>query len=119
MSFKKQTKYLKKIEGSAFFNHVRGHTTVALYDHKEVWKIFGYEGESFSKGGYIKRGFNDLDWLPEPRVTEHPDLAKFMGTEKSQYANIKLKSKVNEIKLKVKLKCTLVRFDLNIGLQLY
>tara|TARA_B100000674_G_scaffold472155_1_gene461682 strand:- start:1597 stop:2169 length:573 start_codon:yes stop_codon:yes gene_type:complete len=95
MSFGKQTKYLKKIEGSPFFNHVRGHTTVALYDHKEVWKIFGYEGESFSKGGYIKRGFNDLDWLPEPRVTEHPDLAKFMGTDKSQYANIKPTTKVN------------------------
>ena len=30
---------------------------------KEVWPIFGYEGESYSKGGYIERGFNDIEWL--------------------------------------------------------
>ncbi len=28
-------------------------------------KLFGYEGEAFSKGGYLTRGFNDLRWLPE------------------------------------------------------
>jgi hypothetical protein len=28
-----------------------------------VWPIFGYEGESYSKGGYIKRGFDDIDWI--------------------------------------------------------
>ena len=25
--------------------------------------LFGYEGESYSHGGYIDRGFNDIDWL--------------------------------------------------------
>ena len=35
----------------------------SLYNQKEVWPIFGYEGESSSKGGYINRGFNDIDWL--------------------------------------------------------
>ncbi|TIP32839.1 MAG: gluconate 2-dehydrogenase subunit 3 family protein, partial [Mesorhizobium sp.] len=29
----------------------------------ELWPIFGYEGESYSKGGYITRGFNDIEWL--------------------------------------------------------
>jgi hypothetical protein len=28
-----------------------------------MWKVLGYEGESASKGGYINRGFNDIDWL--------------------------------------------------------
>lgn len=42
-----------------------------LYDDHEVWSILGYEGSSFDKGGYIHRGFNDLDWLPEPRITEN------------------------------------------------
>jgi hypothetical protein len=28
--------------------------------------LLGYEGRSFAKGGYLQRGFNDLDWLPEP-----------------------------------------------------
>lgn len=42
-----------------------------LYDDPEVWAILGYEGASFNKGGYIDRGFDDLNWLPEPRVTEY------------------------------------------------
>ncbi len=42
-----------------------------LYDDHEVWTILGYEGSSFDKGGYINRGFDDLDWLPEPRITEY------------------------------------------------
>jgi hypothetical protein len=32
--------------------------------------LLGYEGPSFDKGGYLNRGFNDLDWLPDPRITE-------------------------------------------------
>ncbi|MEM7426235.1 MAG: hypothetical protein AAF441_09065 [Pseudomonadota bacterium] len=66
----KATEHLKSIEGSAFFGQVRGTAVVALYNDKEVWSLLGYEGPSFDKGGYIKRGFNDLDWLPEPRITE-------------------------------------------------
>ena len=45
-------------------------TVVALYDDHEVWELLGYEGASFDKGGYIDRGFDDLDWLPDPRVEE-------------------------------------------------
>jgi hypothetical protein len=28
-----------------------------------VWAKFGYEGPSADKGGYISRGFDDIDWL--------------------------------------------------------
>ena len=38
---------------------------VSLYNNKEVWPKFGYEGASADKGGYINRGFNDIDWLPQ------------------------------------------------------
>jgi hypothetical protein len=54
---------LHQIEGSGFFQAVRGGLVVGLYNQKEVWPIFGYEGESFSKGGYIDRGFDDIAWL--------------------------------------------------------
>jgi len=37
-----------------------------LYDDVEVWQAFGYEGASAHLGGYVNRGFNDLDWLPDP-----------------------------------------------------
>ena len=54
---------LRDIEPTPFFQAVRGDLVVSLYNQKEVWPIFGYEGESYSKGGYINRGFNDIEWL--------------------------------------------------------
>ena len=54
---------LLPIQADAFFQKVRGNLITGIYNNKEVWPIFGYEGESASKGGYINRGFNDIDWL--------------------------------------------------------
>lgn len=54
---------LRQIEQTPFFQAVRGGLVVGLYNQKEVWPIFGYEGESYSKGGYIDRGFDDIEWL--------------------------------------------------------
>jgi len=34
-----------------------------LYNQKPLWAKFGYEGSSADKGGYINRGFNDIDWV--------------------------------------------------------
>jgi len=54
---------LRGIEESPFFQQIRGGLVTGLYNQKAVWPLFGYEGESFSKGGYIDRGFNDIAWL--------------------------------------------------------
>ena len=54
---------LREIESSQFFQAVRGGLVVGLYNNPEIWPTFGYEGESASKGGYIRRGFDDIDWL--------------------------------------------------------
>ncbi len=54
---------LKAVERSEFFQTVRAGLVTGLYNQKEVWPLFGYEGESFSMGGYIDRGFNDINWL--------------------------------------------------------
>ena len=56
---------LKKIESSAFFQAMRLKTVQVLYATPMAYAYFGYEGEAFSKGGYLLRGFNDLRWLPE------------------------------------------------------
>ena len=56
---------LRAIESGAFFQSVRVKTLMVLYNNPIAWVHFGYEGESFSKGGYLLRGFNDLKWLPE------------------------------------------------------
>ncbi|MGA8539921.1 MAG: hypothetical protein WB566_10500 [Terriglobales bacterium] len=56
---------LKKIESSDFFQTMRLKTLQVLYATPMAYAYFGYEGEAFSKGGYLERGFNDLHWLPE------------------------------------------------------
>jgi hypothetical protein len=56
---------LGKIESSAFFQAMRLKTLQVLYSNPIAYAYFGYEGEAFSKGGYLLRGFNDLRWLPE------------------------------------------------------
>jgi hypothetical protein len=56
---------LKAMEMTPFFKSVRATTLMTLYTSPLVYAYFGYEGEAFSKGGYLLRGFNDLRWLPE------------------------------------------------------
>ena len=47
------------------FGTMRLKTLQVLYATPMAYAYFGYEGEAFSKGGYVLRGFNDLRWLPE------------------------------------------------------
>lgn len=54
---------LKAIEPGAFFQKVKGDLVTGLYNNKALWPLFGYEGSSWEKGGYVNRGFNDIDWL--------------------------------------------------------
>jgi hypothetical protein len=42
---------------------MRGNLITGLYNNKDVWPLVGYEGESYSKGGYIQRGFDDITWV--------------------------------------------------------
>jgi hypothetical protein len=54
---------LQSMETTPFFQKIRGTLITGIYNNKDLWPMFGYEGESASKGGYINRGFNDIDWL--------------------------------------------------------
>jgi hypothetical protein len=56
---------LQRIEATEFFAKLRGDMLVSLYNNKEIWPKFGYEGSSAEHGGYINRGFADIDWLPK------------------------------------------------------
>ncbi|MDB5652662.1 MAG: putative exported protein of unknown function [Tardiphaga sp.] len=56
---------LQGIEQTSFFKTLRGDLVVALYNQEQLWPKFGYEGSSAEHGGYIDRGFNDIDWLPK------------------------------------------------------
>ena len=67
-----RTEALRRTEGSPLFDLIKATTVVALYDNPLVWKAFGYEGPSVHLGGYINRGFDDLDWLPDPPIALDP-----------------------------------------------
>ena len=55
----------RAIEGSELFELVRATAVVEVYSDAATWRALGYEGPSFAKGGYLHRGFDDLDWLPD------------------------------------------------------
>ncbi|UVJ46369.1 gluconate 2-dehydrogenase subunit 3 family protein [Pseudomonas sp. LS1212] len=54
---------LREIETGQFFHDVRSALMFGIYDNKALFQLFGYEGSSVEKGGYLMRGYNDLDWL--------------------------------------------------------
>jgi hypothetical protein len=60
---------LRGADGTPFLSAVVDSAVVTLYSDPEVWELLGYEGPSYDKGGYVDRGFDDLDWLPDPRIT--------------------------------------------------
>jgi hypothetical protein len=56
---------VRKLQGGPFFNLVRGTGVVVLYRDQRVWDLVGYGGNAIAKGGYLYRGFNDINWLPK------------------------------------------------------
>ena len=58
---------LQGIEDTESLELVSGRTAVVeVYTDEKTRELVGYEDLLFHKGGYIDRGFNDLDWLPDP-----------------------------------------------------
>jgi len=58
-----RVRVLELIESSAFFQTVRGEMIAGIYNNPDVWPVLGYQGPSAHLGGYLKRGFDDIDWL--------------------------------------------------------
>lgn len=56
---------LSRISSGRLFALVRTTAIEHLYRDKAVWELIGYQGSSVEHGGYVDRGFNDIDWLPE------------------------------------------------------
>lgn len=54
---------LKAIESGPFFFKMRSDLVVSIYNNHAVWPKLGEEGSAWEKGGYIHRGFDDINWL--------------------------------------------------------
>jgi hypothetical protein len=61
---------LGKLEGGPFFSLVYTATINGLYLNEELWALFGYEGSSLEHGGYLHRGFDEVDWLSQDDGSE-------------------------------------------------
>jgi hypothetical protein len=77
-----QVRALQRLEDGAFFKAVAGEVVSGLYSQPDVWPYFGYEGPSNDKGGYLHRGFDDIDWLDETPDRRGSKVEERVGTEK-------------------------------------
>jgi hypothetical protein len=50
-------------QDSAWFPPLRDAAMESLYRNPQVWQLVGYQGSSIEHGGYLQRGFDDIDWL--------------------------------------------------------
>lgn len=60
----KQQAMIRKQTNTPFFQLLHWTTTETVLGAADVWKQLGYQGSSIEYGGYLHRGFNDIDWLP-------------------------------------------------------
>ena len=59
---------LQRVEQTPFFQRIRSDFVLYFYSNPAIWPLFGYEGPSNDKGGYLHRGFNDIDWIKKDEV---------------------------------------------------
>jgi hypothetical protein len=60
-----QIRAIENIQGEEYFAAVLGTARFAFYNDMAVWAHMQYPGSSKEFGGYVQRGFDDIDWLPE------------------------------------------------------
>ena len=72
MTDAEQTAALKNVETTPFFQKVHSVELQSFYSNPDVWKALGYQGPAYRIGGYIKHGFDDLAWLPNPPESASP-----------------------------------------------
>ena len=58
-----QIAVLERLEEDPFFQFMHRFAFGEIYNDPLVWKRIGYGGSSMEFGGYLERGFNDIDWL--------------------------------------------------------
>ncbi len=60
-----QLAVMTALQERPFFQAIRFQVLARLYSHPKVWDVMNYPGSSVEYGGYVERGFDDIDWLPE------------------------------------------------------
>lgn len=55
---------LTSMQTTPFFATVRAATLEVVFRAPETFAMVGYGGSAIEQGGYINRGFDQIDWLP-------------------------------------------------------
>ncbi|MDH4126417.1 MAG: hypothetical protein OEW64_12370 [Gammaproteobacteria bacterium] len=62
-----QIRAIENIQHEAHFAAVLSAVRDTFYNDPAVWAHMRYPGSSKEFGGYVQRGFDDINWLPEGR----------------------------------------------------
>jgi hypothetical protein len=62
-----QIRAMKAVEDQPFFVVIQASVRDRFYTHPRVWEHISYPGSSAQRGGYVHRGFDDIDWLPKDK----------------------------------------------------
>ena len=76
-----QVAALTRLQETPFFQAVAAEVVVNLYSQPEVWAHLGYEGPCTDRGGYLDRGFDDIDWLDQAPDRRASRVFDSVGTE--------------------------------------
>lgn len=55
---------MEALQDEVFFGQLLNAAIDTLYQDPAVYRRLGYEGSAIEFGGYLNRGFDDIDWLP-------------------------------------------------------
>lgn len=55
---------MEALQEEAFFGQLLNAAIDTLYQDPAVYRRLGYEGSAIEFGGYLNRGFDNIDWLP-------------------------------------------------------
>ena len=55
---------LTEMQHEAYFQILKGGALELIYRDPRVWERIGYGGNALAQGGYLTRGFDQIDWLP-------------------------------------------------------
>ena len=56
---------IQSIYPNQFLGLIRWTACEHVLRDTQVWANLGYQGSSIEHGGYLQRGFDDIDWLPK------------------------------------------------------
>jgi hypothetical protein len=62
---KERVGIIRALKATPFFGYLHWNTSEIVMRDPALWRTLGYQGSSIEHGGYLHRGFDDIDWLPQ------------------------------------------------------